>query len=56
MIKDFCLSCGKLLPLHTYDCPTCGFDNRFGEYQDIPIDDLFLNNVDDDFTQEEELN
>ena len=55
MYTDFCLSCGKLLPLHIYDCPICGFDNRLGESWEIPIDDHFLNNISDDFNPEEEF-
>lgn len=53
MTYDFCLGCGVLLPQHVYDCPICGFDNSFGENQDIPIDDTFLNDLSDEFNPDE---
>ena len=53
MTCDFCLGCVVLLPQYVYECPICGFDNSFGGYQDIPMDDTFLNDLSDDFNPDE---
>jgi len=54
MSYDFCLDCGVLLAPTVYDCPVCGYDNSYGHYHDISIDDDFLNNFNETFTPEEE--
>jgi len=54
MSYDNCLGCGVLLPPKGYECHLCGYDNSFGQYYDIPIDDEFLNNFNDTFNPEEE--
>lgn len=56
MTHDFCLGCGVLLPQRIYDCPICGFDNSFGEYRDLPINESFLNELSelsDEFSPDE---
>lgn len=37
-----CLGCGVLLAPHVYECPICGYDNRFGPTQEGPGEDDFL--------------
>ena len=54
MTYDFCLGCGVRLPQHVYECPICGFNNRFGDDQDISTDDAFLNDLSDEFNPDEE--
>ena len=54
MSYDYCLDCGVLLSPNGYDCPVCGYDNRFGQDADIPIDDAFLNDFNDTFTPDKE--
>ena len=54
MSYDFCLGCGVLLSSHAYECQICGFDNSFNQYDDISIDDRFLEDLNDDFTIDEE--
>lgn len=55
MSYDFCYSCGVLLNPQNYNCPTCGFDNTFEQYQDDMFnDDDFLKDLSDDFNLEDE--
>ena len=54
MSYDNCLGCGVLLAPHVYECPICGYDNSFGQYFEIPVDDQFLNDFDDSFNPENE--
>lgn len=54
MSYDFCLGCGVLLSAHVYECPICGFDNSFGRYNDLPMDDDFLSELRDDFNLEDD--
>jgi len=55
MSYDNCLGCGVLLTsTNVYKCTVCGYDNSFGQYYDIPIDDEFLNDFNDNFNPEEE--
>jgi hypothetical protein len=53
MTYDFCLGCGVLLPQYVSNCPICGFDNCFDENHDIQIDDVFLNDLSDEFNPDE---
>lgn len=57
MRKDFCLSCGTLLPPHAYECAVCGFNNRFGEedQEDLLGDDHFLTDYSEGVSSEEDF-
>lgn len=54
MSYNFCLSCGGVLSPHVYECPFCEFDNSFGHYRDIFVDDDFLSDLYDDGNPEDE--
>ncbi|MBU3954404.1 MAG: hypothetical protein KKF12_13575 [Proteobacteria bacterium] len=54
MTYDFCLGCDVLLAPRVYECPVCGFDNSFNQYQDIISDEAFLNDFDGAFTLEDD--
>lgn len=54
MSHDYCLGCGVALQPNIYECPICGYDNRFGSDHDALIDDEFLNDFDDEFNPQEE--
>ncbi|WP_300455248.1 hypothetical protein [Desulfobacula sp.] len=54
MSYNNCLGCGILLSPKVYECPVCGYDNSFGQYDDILIDDEFLNDFNDTFSPEED--
>ncbi|MFH2057671.1 MAG: hypothetical protein ABIJ59_02080 [Pseudomonadota bacterium] len=49
-----CLGCGVFLASSISECPICGYDNSFGQYYDIHIDDEFLNEFNDTFKPEDE--
>ena len=54
MSYDFCLGCGVLLNPQVYECPICGFDNSFEQYQDGMTNDDFLKDLSDDFNADDD--